>query len=174
MNKEEFLLLLKKRLAYLSNAELKKHLDFYEEAINDRIDDGINEFDAVKDLGELNDIVEFIKSEDNEKKSKKEVALEVKEKVVETVNSLDLDKVGKKFSNVILLPVLVISIILTILFVIFGFVSLMFSVVNLDYNKSTLFVMFAQSFGSIGIALMFTVVSMYCMKLLKNNKEEIK
>lgn len=60
MNKEEFLQILQKRLSFLNPKEVKVHLDFYEEMINDRIDEGMNEFEAVKDLGSISDIVTLI------------------------------------------------------------------------------------------------------------------
>lgn len=176
MNKEEFLLLLKKRLAYLSNAEVQRHLDFYEEAINDRMDDGMDEYQAVKDLGELNDIVDLIKEEDNEKKTKKETIIEAKEKVtekvVEKVSNVNLNKVSKSISKVAIIAILTGLIIFCGVFLIFGLFSLIFSLTSLNYNSATLLILFAQTFGSLGLGLLCIVPIIFCFKLLKLNKGE--
>ncbi len=56
MNKEVFLHQLKIRLAQLPDEEINKRLDYYSEIINDMVEDGINEEDAVKSFGDINTI----------------------------------------------------------------------------------------------------------------------
>ena len=56
MTKNEFLSTLRKRLFKLPNEEVEKSLEYYEEIIEDRIEDGISEEQAVSDLGSIEDI----------------------------------------------------------------------------------------------------------------------
>lgn len=51
MNRQEFLDDVKARLEGLSEEDITKALSFYEEAIDDRTDDGMTEEDAIKDIG---------------------------------------------------------------------------------------------------------------------------
>ena len=57
MRKDEFLSQLTHRLGYLPYQEVKKSVDFYQEAIDDRIEDGASEEDAVEALGGLDQVV---------------------------------------------------------------------------------------------------------------------
>ena len=63
MTKAEFITELKKRLSGLPMRELEESLSFYGEMIDDRIEDGLPEDDAVKDVGEISEIAEQIISE---------------------------------------------------------------------------------------------------------------
>ena len=63
MTKAEFITELKKRLSGLTMRELEESLSFYGEMIDDRIEDGLPEEDAVKDVGEISEIAEQIISE---------------------------------------------------------------------------------------------------------------
>ena len=60
MNKEALLNSLKEKLAGLPEAELKKSLDFYSEAIDDRMEDGLSEEEAVAAMGDVKDIANEI------------------------------------------------------------------------------------------------------------------
>lgn len=60
MNKNEFLTELRKQLGGLPKDELENRLSFYEEAINDRIDDGKSEEEAVSDIGTVEEVVRDI------------------------------------------------------------------------------------------------------------------
>ena len=63
MNKTEFLSELRDRLLGLSEADITRSLDYYEEMINDRMEDGLSEEDAVAAIGEPAEIAEQILSE---------------------------------------------------------------------------------------------------------------
>ena len=63
MTKAEFITELKKKLSGLPMRELEESLSFYGEMIDDRIEDGLSEEDAVKDVGEISEIAEQIISE---------------------------------------------------------------------------------------------------------------
>ena len=63
MNKQEFLSSLRARLNGLPKDDIEERINFYEEMINDRIDDGKSEEEAVADIGTVDQIVEEIARE---------------------------------------------------------------------------------------------------------------
>ena len=66
MNKTQFCVLLGNKLKpYLSPKEMYKTLNFFEEMIDDRIDEGLSEEEAVLQLGDINIIVDQILDEHN-------------------------------------------------------------------------------------------------------------
>ena len=73
MNKTQFCALLENKLKpYLSPKEMYKTLNFFEEMIDDRIDEGLSEEEAVSQLGDIDIIVDQILDEHNiEKKQTK-------------------------------------------------------------------------------------------------------
>lgn len=56
MNKQEFLAQLRKRLTGLPQSEITERLAFYSEMIDDRMDEGLSEEDAVLAAGSVDDI----------------------------------------------------------------------------------------------------------------------
>ena len=60
MNKQEFLVQLRKGLSGLPKAELDERLMFYSEMIDDRMEDGIPEEAAVREIGPMDAIVSQI------------------------------------------------------------------------------------------------------------------
>ncbi|MBQ4602593.1 MAG: DUF1700 domain-containing protein [Clostridia bacterium] len=60
MNKTEFLDALRKALSGLPNDEVDQRLEFYSEMIDDRIEDGLSECEAVSDIGSIDEIVDQI------------------------------------------------------------------------------------------------------------------
>ena len=63
MGKAEFMETLRKRLAGLPQAEIEERLAFYNEMIDDRIEDGLTEEEAVAEVGPVEDVVNQIMSE---------------------------------------------------------------------------------------------------------------
>ncbi len=63
MTKNEFIIRLREGLAGIPKNELEERLDFYKEIIDDRIDEGHSEEDAVADVGNVNDIIAQILAE---------------------------------------------------------------------------------------------------------------
>ena len=63
MNKQEFTAELCARLSGLPEETVEDRISFYIEAINDRIDDGMSEADAVADVGSIDSIVADVLSE---------------------------------------------------------------------------------------------------------------
>lgn len=60
MNKQQFLAALRGRLYGLPQADIEKSLDFYAEMIDDRVEDGLTEEQAVLELGPVDEIAEQI------------------------------------------------------------------------------------------------------------------
>ena len=63
MNKSEFLNLLESKLEELPSNEIKKSLTYYSEMIDDRIEDGESEVDAVASLGSVDEISKSVISQ---------------------------------------------------------------------------------------------------------------
>lgn len=63
MNKNEFLTALRERLQGLPEEDINKSIDFYCEMIDDRVEDGMSEAEAVEALGSIEEILSQILSE---------------------------------------------------------------------------------------------------------------
>lgn len=63
MTKQEFLSELERALGKLPHAEVEQALAFYDEAISDRMEDGLSEAEAVADLGPVDEIAAQIAAE---------------------------------------------------------------------------------------------------------------
>lgn len=63
MNKREFLEELKKKLSGLSQNDVKEHLDFYGEMIDDMIEEGLTEQAAILKIGTVEEVVSQIISD---------------------------------------------------------------------------------------------------------------
>ena len=57
MTKLKFLLTLNERLSALPKEDVEEHLNFYSEMIDDRIEDGLTEEEAVREIGTVDEIV---------------------------------------------------------------------------------------------------------------------
>lgn len=80
MNKKEFLLRLRKGLSALPQDNINEHVMFYSEMIEDRMEDGLPECEAVAEVGSVEDIISQILSETprTEREGKRRVrALEI-------------------------------------------------------------------------------------------------
>ena len=60
MSKQEFLCALKKRLSGLPKQDVEERLNFYSEMIDDRMEEGLSEEEAVTAVGTVDEIVEQI------------------------------------------------------------------------------------------------------------------
>lgn len=63
MRKQEFLEKLRAQLWALSPADIQRSLDYYSEMIDDRMEDGLTEEEAVAAIGDLDEIVQQIRQE---------------------------------------------------------------------------------------------------------------
>ena len=57
MTKHEFLQQLKEKMKGLPEADIEDCVNFYSEMIDDRIEEGLSEEEAVKDIGDADEIV---------------------------------------------------------------------------------------------------------------------
>jgi uncharacterized membrane-anchored protein YitT (DUF2179 family) len=89
MTKSEYLAALQQKLSALSPADIKGYTDYYAEMIDDRIEEGMTEKDAVDAVGSVEDAAEKILSEnptvENQNPNEKE-----SEKVIGVVNDGDI------------------------------------------------------------------------------------
>ncbi len=69
MNKKSFLRQLSFRLIFMNKEQKQSILDYYSEMIDDYVEDGYSEEEAVKKLGDIKDIVRDIKEANGEKQS---------------------------------------------------------------------------------------------------------
>ncbi len=63
MTKQEFLSQLRSGLAGLPREDVDERLDFYSEMIDDRIEEGVTEEEAVEDIGNVDEVISRIISE---------------------------------------------------------------------------------------------------------------
>ncbi len=63
MNKGLFLHTLRERLSFLPQGDIEERISFYEEMIDDRIEEGLSEEEAVAAVGPVDDIVEQVMAE---------------------------------------------------------------------------------------------------------------
>lgn len=63
MNKEEFLSELRKKLSGLPQSDIEERVSFYSEMIDDRVEDGMTEEDAIAQIGSVDQVVDTIMSE---------------------------------------------------------------------------------------------------------------
>lgn len=63
MNKSEFLAALREKLSGLPEEDFNKSIEYYTEMIDDRVEDGMSETEAVEDLGNMEEMISQILSE---------------------------------------------------------------------------------------------------------------
>lgn len=87
MTKKQFLKELKKKLNKLSYKEQKESLTFYSEMIEDRIEEGLTEEQAVNEIGSIEEIVKQINEENLLTKKKEKKTLTTWEKTLLIIGS---------------------------------------------------------------------------------------
>ncbi len=73
MNKQEFLAKLRKGLSGLPQEDIKERLTFYSEMIDDRMEEGLSERDAVSGIGSVDFIISQIREEKASPKKRRKV-----------------------------------------------------------------------------------------------------
>ena len=63
MTKEQFIKKLNTELSFLSPEELENRLAFYSEMIDDRIEEGLSEEDAIAEIGDVDEIIAQLKAD---------------------------------------------------------------------------------------------------------------
>ena len=57
MNKNEFLIELESRLELLPKKEVENYVEFYSEMIDDRVEEGKTEAEAIRDIGGIEKVI---------------------------------------------------------------------------------------------------------------------
>lgn len=65
MNKQEFLMRLRKGLSHMPQEDIEERLTFYSEMIDDRMEEGLSEEDAVLAVGSVDDIISQLTADDS-------------------------------------------------------------------------------------------------------------
>ncbi len=87
MNKRKFLLKLKRALWGCPPSEIKNRLAFYAEMIDDRMEEGLTEKEAVNDIGDPVKIAEEIRAELGERKKKERASMGTGAKILIVLGS---------------------------------------------------------------------------------------
>ena len=96
MTKQAFLDSLQKGLGGLTESDAQERLNFYSEMIDDRIEEGLSEEDAVAQIGDVEKIVASILAEIPQRQSEKQEAPRVITKVEKPVHQAAAPKKDKK------------------------------------------------------------------------------
>ena len=123
MTKLKFILALEKRLSSLPQGDIEQHLTFYSEMIEDRVEDGLSEEEAVTQIGSVEEIASQILAEytQNEPVTVEEIPVMQKEKTRRKLKNWEL-------VLLILGSPLWISLLIAALFVAFSVVVSVFAV----------------------------------------------
>lgn len=164
MNKKVFLLALGKALAGLNYEEQDKWLDFYSEMIDDRMEDGLTEIDAVAAVGTVEEIAnQILYQSGSEKKTKKTQKLKTWQLVLLILGS------PLWFSLLIAVASVVFSLIVAVWSVVIGLyaAAVAIAVSGLALVLAPLFMIPLYSIGAGGFGLDGSIVcvgaGLFCM-----------
>ena len=155
MTKKEFIKELRERLSGLPKDDLESRLSFYEESINDRMDDGKSEEEAIKELGTIDEIVNQVASETSLVTLVKEKA---KPKRKLSGAEIALIAIGFPLWFPLVLTFLILCLVFCLVFWIIGLIPLITCVSSLVVGIAEFFSYFAiigeaNSLGVLGMAL---------------------
>lgn len=152
MNREEFLTAIREKISILPQGDVEKSLEYYEEMIEDYIEDGMTEEEAIKAIGSADDIASQIL---NETPLPKLVKAKIKPKRAFRVWEIVLLAVG----SVVWFPLLLaaIAVFFAVYIVIWSFIVVLYS---LDFSFAALGI--AGTVGSVFIM----ISGNYCQSLL--------
>lgn len=144
MTKLEFLYELRKGLADFSEAEINEYIDFYSEMIDDRMEEGLSEEEAIADIGTPREVITRIISE-----TPLPALLKSKFKKEHTLKAWEIVLIALGF------PVWF-SILIAVIAVIFSLIAAIFSVLISLYAA-------AVSFAACSIAGVTLSIAMFIM-----------
>ena len=155
MTKKEFINELRERLSGLPKDDLESRLSFYEESINDRMDDGKSEEEAVKELGTIDEIINQVASETSLLTLVKEKA---KPKRKLSGAEIALIAIGFPLWFPLVLTFLILCLVFCLVFWIIGLIPLITCVSSLVVGLAEFFSYFAvigeaNSLGVLGMAM---------------------
>ena len=85
MNKHEFLAKLRSKLSDLPEDEIIERLNFYEEMIDDKMEEGLSEEEAVSSIGKVSEVAREILSNSYEERVLERVAVKKRVKPIEII-----------------------------------------------------------------------------------------
>ena len=155
MTKKEFINELRERLSGLPKDDLESRLSFYEESINDRMDDGKSEEEAIKELGTIDEIINQVASETSLVTLVKEKA---KPKRKLSGAEIALIAIGFPLWFPLVLTFLILCLVFCLVFWIIGLIPLITCVSSLVVGLAEFFSYFAvigeaNSLGVLGMAI---------------------
>ena len=173
MTKKEFINDLRQRLSGLPKDDLESRLSFYEESINDRMDDGKSEEEAIKELGTIDEIVTQVAGETSLVTLVKEKA---KPKRKLSGAEIALIAIGFPLWFPLVLTFLILCLVFCLVFWIIGLIPLITCVSSLVVGVAEFFSYFAiigeanslgvlgMAMAGIGLALMLIPAVIYSVK----------
>lgn len=173
MTKKEFINELRERLSGLPKDDLESRLSFYEESINDRMDDGKSEEEAIKELGTIDEIVTQVAGETSLVTLVKEKA---KPKRKLSGAEIALIAIGFPLWFPLVLTFLILCLVFCLVFWIIGLIPLITCVSSLVVGVAEFFSYFAiigeanslgvlgMAMAGIGLALMLIPAVIYSVK----------
>ena len=173
MTKKEFINELRERLSGLPKDDLESRLSFYEESINDRMDDGKSEEEAIKELGTIDEIVTQVAGETSLVTLVKEKA---KPKRKLSGAEIALIAIGFPLWFPLVLTFLILCLVFCLVFWIIGLIPLITCVSSLVVGVAEFFSYFAiigeanslgvlgMGIAGIGLALMLIPAVIYSVK----------
>ncbi len=176
-NKQEFLLKLSQRLSDLTQEDIDKSLDYYSEIIDDSIEDGQSEDEAVEALGSPEEIASQILSDSTVTKKSQTMPPKKQSFTALTVIlvilglPLWLPLVATIFSLVLTAYILIWTMIVVLYAVVFafaatsiaGFVMFVHSLITGDLIKS--FIFLGSGIAFVGITILSVLISNLIVKL---------
>ena len=155
MTKKEFINELRERLSGLPKDDLESRLSFYEESINDRMDDGKSEEEAIEELGTIDEIVTQVAGETSLVTLVKEKA---KPKRKLSGAEIALIAIGFPLWFPLVLTFLILCLVFCLVFWIIGLIPLITCVSSLFVGVAEFFSYFAiageaNSLGVLGMAM---------------------
>lgn len=148
--REKFIDKLYKELNFLPPIEVKKQLDIYDNKINELMDSGLSEIDAISELGSIKSIINDIKFEYNITDSS-------------VINNEEKGSIKQLFK----IPIIALSSIISLLILaaaIYCIVFLGITYTFIDYN--TIVLLIGLSIFLIGLTLLLISLTYYCIKTL--------
>lgn len=174
MTKNEFIIELRKRLNGLPNKEIDDRVNFYSEMIDDRVEDGKTEDEAINDLGGLENVVNEILQDT------KLISL-VKEKIKPKRRLKGIEVVALILGFPLWFPLAIVALVLLLVFYllmwvliivtysveislvgssILGFAGFVANLVNKQFNMYYLGI----GISSVGASILFVFICFYATK----------
>ena len=147
MNKERFLRMLRAKLSGLEREDIEKSVEYYSEMIDDRIEDGYTELDAVRAVGSVDEAADRIFSECS-------LLSITKRRIAKVARQSSFKTVVVIATSPIWVPVLI-ALMAVVLSLAVAVAAIVFSVVIALFAVDI--ALFAASIGLIGVSVVYVI-----------------